>query len=237
MRPTHRSATTQLFTLLLTGVLVAGLSLTSAGCDGGGSNGNGGPDQQDTTPPSAPSNLAADASDAFVSLSWTAVDDAAAYNVYRATSSTDGVSGSALETGLSRASYADETAENGTTYYYRVTAVDTAGNESDGSGEVQSTPFATPGGLTGQSGDAQIELSWSAAAGAATYNVYRSTTSTGGAEGDPLATDVSQASYTDTAAENGTKYYYRVTAVNPEDEESDASGEVAKTPFSDPSRP
>jgi fibronectin type 3 domain-containing protein len=234
MRPTDQSATTQLFAFLLAGVLVTGLSLTSAGCDGGGT---GGGSEPDTTPPSAPTDLTADASDAFVSLSWTAVDDAATYNVYRATSSTDGVSGSALETGLSRARYDDETAENGTTYYYRVTAVDTADNESDGSDEVPSTPFASPEGLTGQSGDAQIELTWSAAAGAATYNVYRSTTSTSGADGDPLATGVSQASYTDTDAQNGTKYYYRVTAVNPEDEESNASGEVAKTPFSDPSRP
>ncbi len=44
---------------------------------------------------------------------------------------------------------------------------------------------------------------------------------------------VSEAAYTDTSAENGTKYYYRVTSFNPE-EESSASNEVEKTPFSDP---
>ena len=41
----------------------------------------------------------------------------------------------------------------------------------------------------------------------------------------------------DETAENGTKYYYRVTTVNPEDEESAASNEVERTPFSDPNRP
>jgi fibronectin type 3 domain-containing protein len=64
--------------------------------------------------------------------------------------------------------------------------------------------------------------------------VYRSTSSTSGAEGDPLGTGVTEASFADTTAENGTKYYYRVTSVNPNGAESASSGEVEKTPFSDP---
>jgi fibronectin type 3 domain-containing protein len=79
-----------------------------------------------------------------------------------------------------------------------------------------------------------VALSWDAAGGADTYNVYRSTSSTDGAEGEPLATGVAETSYADTAAENGTKYYYRVTSVNPNGTESSASGEVEKTPFSEP---
>jgi fibronectin type 3 domain-containing protein len=64
--------------------------------------------------------------------------------------------------------------------------------------------------------------------------VYRSASSTDGAEGEPLATGVAETSYSDSTAENGTKYYYRVTSVNPNGAESDASSEVEKTPFSDP---
>jgi fibronectin type 3 domain-containing protein len=45
---------------------------------------------------------------------------------------------------------------------------------------------------------------------------------------------VAETSYADTTAENGTKYYYRVTSVNPSGAESDASSEVEKTPFSSP---
>lgn len=235
MHFTNRAITwTRVLRTLFSGLLITALGLATVGCDAGGANGGG---EEDTTPPSAPSGLTTDAADALVDLSWEAIDDADSYNIYRATSPTDEISGSALDTGISSTSYADEDAENGTTYYYRVTAVDTAGNESDGSGEAQSTPFTDPTDLEGTSKDSQIELSWSAADGADTYNVYRSTESTDGAEGDPLETGVSKVNYTDKTAENGTKYYYRVTSVNPEEEESPASGEVAKTPFSDPNRP
>ena len=218
---------------------VAGLA---AGCGGAGSNGGGGEGGEgggggggsDTTPPAAPSGLAADAADEAVGLSWDAVDEADAYRVYRSTSSTSSVSGSALEGGIGSTTYEDPTVKNGTTYYYRVTAVDEAGNESEGSSERSSTPFAVPSGLAGTSGDAQVELGWNEAAGARQYNVYRSTGPTSGAEGDPLATAVAGTTYVDETAENGTKYYYRVTALNPEEEESAASNEIGKTPFSDP---
>ncbi len=223
-----------------TGLLVVALTLSGTGCGGAGANGGGGGGGgggSDTTPPAIPGNLTSDASDGAVSLGWDAVDDADTYSVYRATSSTDGVSGNALDTDISSTIYTDGSAENGTTYYYRVTAVDEAGNESDGSDETPSTPFVKPANLEGNSGDSQVGLTWSAAAGAETYNVYRSGSSTDGATGDPLTTGVSDSTYVDSTAENGTKYYYRVTSVNPEDEESPASNEVGKAAFAEPPRP
>lgn len=222
---------------LFMGLLAAVLITFAAGCDGGGSNGN---DGGELTAPAAPSGLTTAASDAEVSLDWSGVDGADSYSIYRATESTDEVLGSALDAGISSTSYTDESAENGTTYYYRVTAVaseDGETAESDGSDEALGTPFTNPTELEGASGGSQIELDWNAAAGAAFYNVYRSTESTGGVEGNPLATSISDPGFTDDTAENGTKYYYRVTSVNPEDEESSASNEVEKTPFSDPPRP
>ena len=45
---------------------------------------------------------------------------------------------------------------------------------------------------------------------------------------------VSGESYTDTEVENGTTYYYRITAVNNSDTESEASSELEITPFSNP---
>jgi fibronectin type 3 domain-containing protein len=172
-----------------------------------------------------------------VVLSWDPVGEAETYNVYRSTSSTDGPSGTPLNTGLSDPSYQDPDAENGTTYYYRVTAVDSAENESDASGEVSATPFTHPTALAGQSADSQVVLEWSEAAGAASYTVYRSTNSMDGTPDEPLTTEVSETTVTDTSAVNGTKYYYRVTAVNPGGEESAASNEVVKTPFAVPDRP
>jgi fibronectin type 3 domain-containing protein len=233
---------------VLVGLLLLAVAGLAGGCGGAGSNGggNGGGDDRggddgggsDTTPPAAPAGLAADAADGAVGLSWDAVDDADAYRVYRSTDPTDAAGGNALESGLSATTYDDPSVTNGTTYYYRVTAVDEAGNESDGSSEVAGTPFAAPTGLAGTSGDAQVQLGWNAAAGAREYNVYRSTSPTSGATGNPLTTAVAGTTYVDETPENGTKYYYRVTAVNPEDEESSASNEVGKTPFSEPpSRP
>ncbi len=233
--------------LLLTTALL-GLALAVAGCGGAGSNeeGGGGDDGggddgggggTGLSAPAVPSGLEATPQDGTVQLGWDAVDGADTYNVYRSTSSGVDGSGSPLDTGIDQISYTDGTAENGTEYFYAVSAVASEGGESaesDASEEAEAIPFAAPSGLAGTSGDSEVTLSWDGAAGADTYNVYRSTSSTSGAEGEPLAAGVAETSYADTTAENGTKYYYRVTSVNPSGAESDASSEVEKTPFSDP---
>lgn len=118
-------------------LLLCFLSLILLRCDSGNS---------DTTPPEPPSGLSATSQDGAVLLEWNAVqaEDLAGYNVYRSTSSGVNTSGDPLESEVSSAEYVDETAENGTTYYYGVTAIDKAENESGSSGEVEKTPFATP---------------------------------------------------------------------------------------------
>jgi hypothetical protein len=63
-------------------------------------------------------------------------------------------------------------------------------------------------------GDGQVQLTWTALAGAVSYNVYRGMAS-GGEGATPLATGLSTPAYTDTAVTNGQMYYYTVTAVNP----------------------
>ncbi len=224
-----------------------GIALAVTGCGGAGANEEGGGDDGNgddgggggtgLSAPAAPSGLEATPQDGAAQLSWGAVDDADTYRVYRSTSSGVDGSGSPLDTGIGQSSYTDETAENGTEYVYAVTAVASEGGESaesDPSEEAEALPFAVPSGLEGTSRDSEVALSWQGAAGADTYSVYRSTSSTDGAEGDPLATGIAETSYADTTAENGTKYYYRVTSVNPNGTESSASGEVEKTPFSDP---
>jgi fibronectin type 3 domain-containing protein len=230
--------------LLIAALLVA--VLVVVGCGGAGSNsggddgdGNDGGDDGGTSlsAPAAPSGLSASPQDGAAQLSWDAVQDADTYRVYRGTSSGVDASGSPLDTDISSVEYTDESAENGTEYFYAVTAVASEGGESaesDPSSEAKALPFAVPSGLEGTSGDSEVALSWDAAAGAETYSVYRSTSSTGGAEGEPLATGIAETSFADSTAENGTKYYYRVTSVNPNGEESGASNEVEKTPFSDP---
>lgn len=121
-------------------------SLAWAACSAGGSN-EGPP--EDTTPPEAPSGLAATSSDAEVGVEWEPSEaaDLDGYNLYRDTTSISSlgermpVNGSTL---VAETALADTDVDNGTTYYYRVTAVDENGNESGGSSEVTATPFPTP---------------------------------------------------------------------------------------------
>lgn len=125
--------------ILLTGCLVVGLCLLGTGCSGSGAN-----NEPSSSAPAAPSGLSATSGNGEIGLDWEAVDGAETYNVYRSTASTDSAAGSPLESGVSAAEYTDSSAENGTTYYYRVTAVSSGDAESDGSGEVEITPFAEP---------------------------------------------------------------------------------------------
>ncbi len=95
----------------------------------------------DTTPPAAPTGLAAVGGDGVVTLDWddNGETDLSGYTVYRATSS--GGPYTALNGSLLTASdYGDGTVTNGVTYYYVVSATDTSGNESDQGGEASATP-------------------------------------------------------------------------------------------------
>ncbi|MGH8610626.1 MAG: DUF4082 domain-containing protein [Gammaproteobacteria bacterium] len=85
------------------------------------------------TPPGPPTGLAATASAAGVALTWSAnpEGDLAGYHVYRATSSTGPFTqlNATLLSASPNPSYEDTLAPNGTSHY-RVTAVDTVGDES-----------------------------------------------------------------------------------------------------------
>jgi len=93
-------------------------------------------------PPSPPQNLTATPGNQQVTLRWSknTESDLHKYNIYRDTSSPattliDNVVGSPPDT-----FYVDTGLTNGQVYYYRITAVDSAGNESDFSEEVSAIP-------------------------------------------------------------------------------------------------
>ena len=122
-------------------ILVLALCVVAAGCDSSTDPG----DDPDPRPPVAPSGLEAASGDSQVALSWGSVSDVDAYTVYRATEpiSRDVSNATAVESGLSAADFTDTSVENGTLYYYRVTA--TANElESNGSNQVDVTPFSPP---------------------------------------------------------------------------------------------
>ena len=120
--------------------------------------------------------------------------------------------------------YTDTGLNNGTTYYYTVTAVN-SGGEGAKSNEASATPIAlppaAPSGLTATAGKGQVSLAWSAVPGATSYRVYRGA-STGGEAATPVATGLTAPAFVDTGLTNGTTYYYTVTAVGP-------GGESAKS--------
>lgn len=92
-------------------------------------------------PPAAPTGLSATPGDAQVALDWddNTETDLDGYNVYR--SETPGGPYTKLNGALVTASdYLDLAVVNGTTYYYVVTAVDQASNESAYSTDVSATP-------------------------------------------------------------------------------------------------
>ncbi|MBN1209204.1 MAG: lamin tail domain-containing protein [Myxococcaceae bacterium] len=124
----------------------------------------------DTQPPTAPSALVASAaSSSEIDLSWSAATDdtgVTGYNVYRSTNgSSFSVAGTSATTG-----FADLGLSGSTTYWYRVTATDAAGNESLESNTASATtsiPPATqltvtsPNGGESWSGGSSHAITWS----------------------------------------------------------------------------
>jgi alkaline phosphatase/fibronectin type 3 domain-containing protein len=189
----------------------------------------------DTTAPSTPSDLAAAAGDTQIQLHWTGnvETDVVGYNIYRSTSPGSGYVqvNSAL---VPTSPYVDSGLNNGTKYYYVLTAVDGSGNESDPTGPVEATPVdqapAAPSGLTAVAGDGQVTLDWAdnAEPDVVGYKVYRSTG--GGAYSLVAVQPVTTSQYLDSDLVNGTAYTYYVTAVDGT-RESTGSSTVMATPM------
>jgi fibronectin type 3 domain-containing protein len=212
--------------ILLMGLLLVQLAGCAGLSSGGyGSNGNSG---GGATAPTTPTGLLATAGNAEVSLTWSASSGATGYYVQRATLS----GGPYVQIAVPAAnSYTNTGLTNGTTYYYVVSAFNSAG-QSASSSQASATPVApaappaAPTGLQATAGNAQIGLIWTASAGATSYHVKRSITS-----GGPY-TQISAptaASFTDTGLTNGTNYFYVVSALNATGESAN-SAQASATP-------
>ena len=192
--------------------------------------------------PSVPTNVTATPGNAQVSLSWTSPSGATSFNIYWSTTSGVSPASGTKINGIPSSSYTHPGLINGTSYYYVVTAVNAAG-ESAASAQVSATPNAAvptqtptaappaPSAVAATPGNAQVSLSWTAPAGASSFNIYRSTTSgMTPANGTRVGTGFGSSPYTDTGLANGTTYYYVVTAVNSGGAESAPSAQVSAAP-------
>src|SRR5271166_3499984 len=178
--------------------------------------------------PAVPTQLTATAGNAQVSLLWSASTGATSYHVKRATVSGGPHTQIAVPTSPS---YTDTGLTNGTKYFYVVSALSSAGESAD-SAEVNATPTApitipaVPTGLAATAGNMQVMLVWNGSPGATSYNVKRATIN--GGPYSQLAAP-SSTNYTDSGLNNGTTYYYVVSAVNSAGESAN-SGQVSATP-------
>lgn len=210
--------------------LVSVFSLISA-CGGSGGE-DGDTDGTGGTSPVNPTGIVVAANDGENTLEWNSVSNATSYNIYWSMASGTGVSGTQIS-GVS-SPYTHTGLTNGTTYYYVITAVNTAG-ESSPSVEVSGTPaIPPPDAPVLQSvipDDQQNLLSWDPVSGATSYNLYWSTTSGNAASGTQISNVTSP--YTHTSLTNGTTYYYVLTAVGTGGESS-PSTEASGTPFVPP---
>ncbi len=180
-----------------------------------------------TIPLSTPS-LKPSLSTGKAALSWTSVTGATKYWIYR---STDGVNFKYYDS-TTKTSYTNSSVTAGTTYYYKVRAVKTVNGTdwtSDYSAAADVFVLSAPA-VSISKADGKISLSWTAVDGAAKYWIYRSTDGTNYKYYD----STTKTSYTNSSVTSGTKYYYKVKAVNTTDGTSAFSAAKSTIPLSTP---
>ena len=161
-----------------------------------------------TPKPSAPVvKIGNSASSGKPMLTWNAVSGATSYKVYRATSQNGTYS---LLGTVTATSYTNTGAKAGTTYYYKVKAVNSAG-ESAYSNVVSGRATVTTLTMGHSSTSGKPQLTWKAVSGAASYKVYRATTKNGAYT---VINTTKALTYTNVGAALGTTYYYKVEALN-----------------------
>ena len=139
-------------------------------------------------------------------LTWDAVDGATSYKVYRATAKNGAYSVINTTKALT---YTNTGAALGTTYYYKVEALNAAG-KSLGFSDVVEGKVAPVLAVGYSSVSGKPQLTWKAVPGATEYQVYRSTQQNSGYTKINTTTSTS---YVNTGAKAGTTYYYKIVAV------------------------
>lgn len=162
-----------------------------------------------------------------VDLSWTAVEDAGEYALWRWEEDEGWVE---LDDSIEILTHTDTGVTAGKTYYYQVSA--------DGGSTWSNRVNETVGAYDASSLNAPsatstaVSLSWSAVTGAASYELWRyenSWTQVGGT--------LTGTSYTDSSVEIGKTYYYQVMAKGPAGDGAWSNRESATVPSTTPGAP
>jgi fibronectin type 3 domain-containing protein len=166
-----------------------------------------------TTTLLAPSSLTATGAAGQVTLDWTAVSSARGYTVYWDNATGVSSSSTAITSAITD-NYTHSDLDNGTTYYYKVAAIDSAGTVGALSSEVNAaTPLPAPNNLSASGANNTVTLTWNSVSGATSYTLYWDNVS-GIDSSDTAITPITNDNYTHSNMDNGSTYYYKVAAVN-----------------------
>ena len=198
---------------------VFGLCLTLLNCGG---------DEGPSSPPETPQSFTAVGLNEQVRLTWT-VQEGVTYNLFHSISAgLDAGSDAKVSNASSPHTFTGLT--NNTTYYYILTAVNSAGS-SEPTEEISATPLPpppAPQGFMAEAFKGQVRLTWTSEEDV-TYDLYHSTVA-----GFSLAsgTKISNISspYLHTGLTAGTTYHYRLRAVNTSGP-SEPTDEISATPY------
>ena len=199
-------------------VVESGRMLSGTWCDLAGSAGAAVPYQLPATPTTL--SVVAQEGETAVSVTWNAVLGATSYKLYRST-----VSGGEYaqigddEISALSYSYLDRGLTPETAYFYQLEACNFDGCSAPSlpvSVTTQSlavAPAQPPAPSASAQSDTEIEVTWNAVSGATSYNLYRSTVSSG--EYAQIGDDeISALSYLDRGLTPETAYFYQLEACN-----------------------
>ncbi len=183
-----------------------------------------------TTLPAAPTGLIATASATVagqIALSWNATTGADSYMIYRG-ETTGALTDITPDPAPENPEFIDTGLDDGTEYFYAVTATNGTGEGARSEGANATTLPAAPTGLNVAASATvagQITLMWDATTGADSYTVYRRTI---GAL-TILMANIPGTNFTDTGLDDGTEYFYAVTATNGTGEGAQSGEDSATT--------
>jgi fibronectin type 3 domain-containing protein len=197
--------------------------------------------------PPAPAGVAVYPGNNCNLVSWPAVPGATSYNLLRSltvvgnyTILAANVTGPVCGSGPANATFVDNTAANGTPYFYSVQSVNPVGASANSpasagtapsSGAATTAPAAPTGLMVAAVGNATVNLSWPVVPGASYYTLYRGTVVNliGFIPSNiVLSNTITGNTYTDTSPTNGSQYAYFITATNAFGTSANSSSVVAK---------
>ena len=142
-------------------------------------------------------------------MSWNTVDNAVRYDVYRAENAGGPY---VLKLSTTGTTYSHESGVVGVTYWYYVRAVAADGTTADSNTVTRTCKLPRPAiKVSNVASTGCVRVTWEKVDGAVSYKVYRAASKNGSYR---LMKTTTSTAYTNTSAEPGKTYYYKVKAVH-----------------------